>query len=107
MVMSEQILNVKDLVGGDSAFAPDFAEQIYLTAESSIKNNQKITIDFSGINVCPTAFLNIAIGRLFANFDFEQIKSCVTLKIPENQKSKFNLVVSVAKEKFMGKGKLG
>ena len=100
-IMSEQILIVKDLVGGDSAFSPDFAEKIYSKAETSIKNREKITIDFSGINVCPTAFLNIAIGRFFANFGLEEIKSYVTLKIPENQSSKFNLVVSIAKEKFM------
>lgn len=105
--MSEQILMVKDLVGGESAFAPDFAEKIYLKAETAIKNKEKITIDFTGISVCPTAFLNIAIGRLFASFSFEQIKSYVTLKIPENQTSKFNLVVSVAKEKFMGEHNLG
>lgn len=101
-IMSEEILNVKKLVGGESAFAPDYAEQIYSKAEDSIRNKKKITIDFSEINVCPTAFLNIAIGRLFANFSLEQIKEFVVLKIPENQTSKFSLVVSVAKEKFKG-----
>lgn len=101
-IMSEEILNVKDLVGGESAFAPDFAEQIYSKAETAIKNGKKITIDFSGISVCPTAFLNIAIGRLFANFKLEQIKEFVVLRIPENQTPKFNLVVNMAKDKFKG-----
>lgn len=99
MVNEKNVLNVASIVGSDSAFSPDFAELIYQGAEQAIEEKKEITIDFSNIKVCPTAFLNIAIGRLFLKYSAEDIKQFIRLVIPANQQEKFKLVVETAKEK--------
>ena len=58
------------------------------------------TIDFSGIKVCPAAFLNIAIGRLFSKYTVDEIRQYIRLQIPTYQNEKFKLVVDSAKEKY-------
>lgn len=96
----ENVLNVAELVGSDSAFSPEFAEEIYQKACAAIDGKEIKTIDFSGIKVCPTAFLNIAIGRLFSKYTVDEIRQYIRLQIPTDQNEKFKLVVDSAKEKY-------
>lgn len=71
-------IGVKDFITTSMAMSPEKAEPIFQLVKENILKNNKIVIDFKGVNIVITAFLNVAYGKLYG------LKEINDLSIKEN-----------------------
>ena len=74
-------------------------EIIYNLISSALSNGESVILSFKDITSVPSAFINSALIRLLENFNFEFIRSRLTIKdttkhINELIKSRFKFVLS-------------
>lgn len=92
---------VKDFTEGIFAISSEDGEKIYFEINKSFLNKEKVILDFSGIEITITAFLNSCIGKLYANFSSEEIKNLLTVKnLNNDEKPLLKFVIDKAKERF-------
>lgn len=58
-------IKVKNFLNSPMAVSTERADQIFKECEKIIQNNHKIELDFEGVKLVITAFLNVAIGKLY------------------------------------------
>lgn len=61
-----KIIKVKEIIRSSSASSPNKAKPFLEVIINAIKNKEKIEIDFSGLKVLTTSFLNSSIGELYS-----------------------------------------
>ena len=80
--MSKERLAIYEYITSPSATSPTQGDIVYEKIEpiikNCIKNKNKFSIDFTGIKILTTAFLNNSIGKLFYEFDSDDILSLMT-----------------------------
>lgn len=71
-------INVYNIV--NSPFCVDAAdgEKIYNLLHKAISEKKHVNLSFKGIELVITAFLNIAVGKLYKDFDDNTIKTYLT-----------------------------
>ncbi|MCP9200551.1 STAS-like domain-containing protein [Gramella sp. GC03-9] len=103
--MSVEVL-IKDLIKTNFAVSTDDGNQVFDIVNKNLSKKESIILDFKGISLMTTAFLNAAIGQLYSNKDFssEFLNSNLKLQnVPEQDKALFGMVVKRAKEYFANK----
>lgn len=93
-------LYVSQLINSKLAVSSKNADIIFNYLESSLKNKEKVIIDFSNIETLTTAFLNIAIGKLYGITDASTLNSYLTIDratLNSFQAQKIQLVMNNAK----------
>lgn len=94
-------IKVSDVISGSFAVATEDGQKIYLLLENSLSNKRKVNLDFEGIHVMTTAFLNAAIGQLYSKFTTSDIKPYLNLiNVVDDDKILFKIVTNRAKEYF-------
>ncbi|KQS50050.1 MAG: STAS-like domain-containing protein [Flavobacterium sp.] len=68
-------IEIKNIIGSSNAISQSDGFAVYKVLEKGNLNNDKITIDFSNIQLLSTAFLNASIGRLAQMHAPETIKN--------------------------------
>lgn len=94
-------MKIKNIIDSTLAVSADDGEKVYLQIEENISKKRKVSVDFSGIEIMTTAFLNAAIGQLYSKFSGDDLNSY--LKITSIEESDTNLlkkVIQRAKEYF-------
>lgn len=97
---------IRDLIKTNFAVTTDDGNQVFDIVNQNLSNNESIILDFKGINLMTTAFLNAAIGQLYSNkkYSSEFLNSNLKLQnVPEQDKALFGMVVKRAKEYFANK----
>jgi hypothetical protein len=57
-------INVKDIINSDTALAPSTGDPVHNVIKDALMNKNIVNLDFRGIEIMTTAFLNAAIGKL-------------------------------------------
>ena len=97
-------LNVSEIINSDSAVSPKDGDLVYVEIDRSISENKVVKLDFSGIRILITAFLNAAIGQLYSKYDSRQLNKLLKLtNVADEDKILFKKVVERAKEYFANK----
>lgn len=100
--MSERMI-IKDFIKSDLAVTSDKAAHVFDYLSEKIKKNEPVLLDFTGISVLTTAFLNIAIGELYLLGSPEDLNKFIKFDpktISNLQYSKIKLVMQNSKEKM-------
>ena len=88
-------IKIKDIVPDGDWMDVDEGKLVYERILPMLKNGEPVELSFEGGTLVLTAFLNGAIGQLYAEFDREFIRSHVTFSnaLPEfDLEGKFNRV---------------
>lgn len=102
-------LKISFIIGGDIAVSTSDGEIVFSKLISYLKGKTKVTLDFKGITILTTAFLNAAIGQLYSgetypdNFLNEHLK---IINVRDIDTPLFSLVINRAKEYYQNKRKL-
>ncbi len=97
-------LIVKDIINSDTAVSTDDGDKLFKHINSVLKENKIAQIDFSGIEMMTTAFLNAAIGQLYNHYNSEQLnKSLKLVNVASEDIILFKKVITRAKEFFSNK----
>jgi hypothetical protein len=104
-IMQTQIL-IKDVINTNFAVTTEDGNTIFELLDSNLSKNNAVSLDFQGINLMTTAFLNSAIGQLYSIDKYSSAFLNSNLKlvnVQEQDKPLFALVVKRAKEYFANK----
>lgn len=99
-------LVVKDIIKSPIAVATDSGDLVYNEIAEQLKQKKELSLDFDGISILTTAFLNAAIGQLYSNESFSSKFLNDHLKIinvQDDDKPLFSIVIQRAKEYFVNK----
>lgn len=96
-------LIIKDIIKSDLAVSTEDGEKVFKKIDSHLQKSEKVELDFAGIRIMITAFLNAAIGSLYSNkaYTSDFLNEYLNLKNVEKEDLKlFKDVVKRAKEYF-------
>lgn len=94
-------VNICDKLNSASALTREQGKKIYDIISPALLNNEKVILDFSGIENIITPFLNVAIGKLYENNSSSKLKNLlVIVNQPTGTNAKINLVIENAKKYY-------
>ena len=99
-------LFVKDIIESDIAVATDAGDKLLDVIVSLLNEKKPVVLDFNGINILTTAFLNAAIGQLYNNdrFSSEFLNDYLkVINVQTEDRPLFSMVIKRAKEYFKNK----
>jgi hypothetical protein len=97
-------LIVSEIIGGDSAVSSDSGSLVFKQLEEVLAKGSEVVLDFSGIELMTTAFLNAAIGQLYNTHSSDQLNRLLKLEnVADDDRILFKKVVTRAKEYFSNK----
>jgi hypothetical protein len=97
---------IKELINNDIAVSTDDGNIVFEKLNAHLLNDEKVVLDFEGIIIMTTAFLNVAIGKLYSNADFNSEflnKNIQFINVAKDDFILFKKVVERAKEYFGNK----
>jgi hypothetical protein len=101
-------LFVKNIINSNIAVATDAGDKVFNQLIASFETGKKTSLDFEGITIMTTAFLNAAIGQLYSQGKYDSNFLNNSLKLVNIQPEDiplFVMVVNRAKEYFANKEK--
>ena len=102
-VMDKKLI-VSEIVGGDSAVSTDAGTRVYKKLEEAFSKAEAVVLDFNGVEMMTTAFLNAAIGQLYSNYSGDELNRRLKLaNVADDDKILFKKVVTRAREYFSNK----
>lgn len=102
MAAQNQTLKVMEVIGGDTAVSTDDGQLIFDLLKPVIEADKTVNLDFEGIQMMTTAFLNAAIGQLYSVFKGEQLNQHLKLvNVAFDDKILFKKVIERAKQYFI------
>ncbi|MBZ4044254.1 STAS-like domain-containing protein [Flavobacterium hibisci] len=99
-------LIIKDIINSELAVSTENGEKVFKMIDSCLQKKEKIELDFAGITIMITAFLNAAIGKLYGKKEYtpDFLNEYLKLKNVElEDRSLFIDVIQRAKEYFANK----
>jgi hypothetical protein len=97
-------LKATDFAHEGNAVSSDDGDNLFVEINKLIKSGLVVELDFAGISIITTAFLNSAIGQLYSEYNSEQLNHSLKLiNVSEEDKILFKKVVERAKEYFANK----
>ncbi|MEZ2715442.1 STAS-like domain-containing protein [Niallia circulans] len=64
---------VKEIIESNVAISATKGELLFNSLNATLKENEKVIVDFNGITDLTTAFLNVGIGHLYNNFSGKEL----------------------------------
>ena len=97
-------VKIIDIIHRDTAVSSDDGEIVYNLIVTCLQKNCVAELDFSGITILTTAFLNSAIGQLYNTYKSDQLNNTLRLKnVADEDRILFKKVIERAKEYFANK----
>lgn len=94
-------LLIKDFTKSSRAISAIDGEKVFQQIDTCFKKGEPVLLDFKGIELTITAFLNSCIGKLYGNYSQEKIKELLNIEnLNEDEKLLLKLVIDKAKERF-------
>lgn len=103
--MKEKVI-VIEVLDSSLAVATEAGEKIYALIVTPLLNGERVILDFSGISIMTTAFLNAALGQLYSTDSFTSDflnKHLRLINVQEEDKPLFAMVIERAKEYYKNK----
>jgi hypothetical protein len=101
-----QTLTIKELIKNNLAVSTEDGDIVYNKLKNFLQNGEKVILDFNEVFVITTAFLNVAIGKLYGNIEFNSEFLNQNIKITNVEKDDimlFKKVTDRAKEYYSQK----
>lgn len=101
-----QHLVIKDIINSELAVSTENGNKVFEIVDSYLQKNEKVELDFAGITIMITAFLNAAIGSLYSNkrYTGEFLNEYLKLEnVEKDDRKLFKEVIQRAKEYFADK----
>lgn len=101
-------LIVKKVINSNIAVATDAGDKVFNQLMTEFDAGEKVRLDFDGITIISTAFLNAAIGQLYSQGKYDSNflnNSLQFINIQPEDRPLFIMVVNRAKEYFANKEK--
>lgn len=73
-------IKIIDTINSEFAVSPEDGDLVFSKIEECIKKNMPICLDFDGLDLTTTAFLNTAIGTLYREFDKDTLNKFISMK---------------------------
>ncbi|HZY35617.1 MAG TPA: STAS-like domain-containing protein [Mucilaginibacter sp.] len=73
-------ITIKDYLGGNTALAPSKGYPIHDVIKGALDKQQIVYLDFEGMELMTTAFLNAVIGKLYSEFTSEDLNNFLKIK---------------------------
>lgn len=99
-------LIIKDIINSELAVSTENGEKVFEIVNSYLEKEEKVELDFAGITIMITAFLNAAIGKLYGKKEYTPAFLNEHLKLENVEKEDralFKDVIQRAKEYFADK----
>jgi hypothetical protein len=98
---SNYTLKVMQVIDSDTAVSTDDGQLVFDQLKISLDKEFIVDVDFEGIQMMTTAFLNAAIGQLYSEYKGEMLnKSLKLVNVANEDKILFKKVVERAKQYF-------
>lgn len=97
---------IKDVIDSELAVSTENGIKVFELVDSYLKHKEKVQLDFSGITIMITAFLNAAIGSLYSNKEYtgDFLNEYLVLEnVEKDDRILFRDVIQRAKEYFANK----
>lgn len=99
-------LVLKDAISSSQAISLDDACVVYQRLSSYFEQGQDVVVDFSGIDLVISAFLNRAFGDLYGQFSESYVRDRLKIEnIQEDDLRIFKRVIDRAKDYYQDKEK--
>jgi|SRR6056297_556237 len=100
-------LKIQQIIGSDAAVATESGDKVFQEINNFLKNGFSVELDFEGVEIMTTAFLNAAIGQLYSgDYTSEVLNSNIKIiNVAEDDKILFKKVIDRAKEYFQDQKK--
>ena len=99
-------LVIKDIINSELAVSTENGEKVFNLVDSCLQNSEKVELDFAGVTIMITAFLNAAIGKLYSKKEYtpEFLNEFLKLEnVEKDDRALFKDVIQRAKEYFANK----
>ncbi|WP_312338569.1 STAS-like domain-containing protein [Sphingobacterium sp.] len=97
-------LKVVDVIGSQVALSPEPGYKLYKEIRDKIRQRENVVLDFIEVKILSTAFLNSAIGRLYSDFNSDQLNDSLRIvNLADEDMSLLIRVIKRAKEYFKDK----
>ena len=73
------IIRITDVIGGPICVDAQDGEKVFEAIRDHLKNHEHVTLSFEGVEFVISAFLNVAIGKLYDKFTEDDIKNRFTV----------------------------
>ena len=73
-------IKIIDTISSEFAVSPEDGDLVFSKIEECIKKSMPICLDFDGVDLTTTAFLNTAIGTLYREFDKDTLNKFISMK---------------------------
>lgn len=105
--MDEVKVNIFGIVGQKDCTLPEDGDKIFKIIQKILKENKKASLSFLHVDKLTTAFLNNAVGKLYGEFDENQIKSSLKVEdLSDSGKARLKRVTTNAKNYFKNPEKM-
>lgn len=99
-------LVIKDIINSELAVSTENGNKVFEIVDSYLQQKEKVELDFAGITIMITAFLNAAIGSLYSKKEYtgEFLNEYLKLEnVEKDDRALFKDVIQRAKEYFANK----
>ncbi|MBD5833850.1 STAS-like domain-containing protein [Weissella confusa] len=79
--MKEQVIKLFEILGKEKGLDQHDGEIIHEIIATNIKNQTKSIVDFSGLSVIPSFFINHAIGQLYSEYSSNTLNDYVSFDV--------------------------
>lgn len=73
-------IKITDHISLKKGITPDEAEPLYQMEMDAFRAGEKVVLDFEGVEMLTTAFLNVIIGNLYKDYTSEELKLMLSLE---------------------------
>lgn len=97
-------INAHDILDSSAAISSNDGDLIFEELRKALTDGEDIEVDFSGLEIIVSTFLNSAIGQLYGKFSADHVKQHLAVTGLSNEDLlKLKLVVDRAKQYFADK----
>lgn len=95
-------ISVKEVVGGSIWVSKDDGQKVFSAIADPLRAGERVAVSFIGREHVITAFLNVAIGQLYAgSIPWHELEARLTFEdVSEDDRGKINMVALNAKRFF-------
>lgn len=91
-------IKLNDLISCHKGITPDDGEPIYNVIVDSLKEGTPVILDFEGVEMMTTAFLNVVIGNLYKDYTSDKLKTMLSFSnLPDSIAIRIKKVTDNAK----------
>lgn len=104
--MDKKIIHIRSFISSAMAISPEAGERLFEEIYRALQQKKQVELDFSGIDILVSAFLNSSIGKVYGTEfknAFEE-KRIIVSNISEQDKATLLLVQKRAKAFFANRG---